>query len=51
MKINGGRFVKKIISKILVIFIVIIMLLEFSFSSNVSYAFDSKDINSKQFVQ
>lgn len=36
---------KKIISKILVIFIVIIMLLEFSFSSNVSYAFDSKDIN------
>ncbi len=37
---------KKIISKILIIFIIMIILFEFSFSSNVSYAFDSEDINS-----
>ena len=37
---------KKIISKILIIFIIIIILFEFSFSSNISYAFDSEDINS-----
>ena len=36
---------KKIISKILIIFIVVIMLFEFTFSSNVSYAFDSEDYN------
>lgn len=37
---------KKIISKVLIIFIITIILFEFSFSSNVSYAFDSDDINS-----
>lgn len=37
---------KKIISKILIIFIIMITLFEFSFSSNISYAFDSEDINS-----
>lgn len=37
---------KKIISKILIIFIIMIILFEFSFSNNVSYAFDSEDINS-----
>ncbi len=37
---------KKIISKILIIFIIMVMLFEFTFSSNISYAFDSEDINS-----
>lgn len=37
---------KKIISKILIIFIIIVMLFEFTYSNNISYAFDSEDINS-----
>ena len=37
---------KKIISKILIIFIITVMLFEFICSSNISYAFDSTDINS-----
>lgn len=36
---------KKIISKILIIFIIMVILFEFTVSSNVSYAFDSEDIN------
>ena len=37
---------KKIISKILIIFIIMVILFEFIYSSNISYAFDSEDINS-----
>ena len=37
---------KKIMSKILIIFIIIIILFEFLYSSNISYAFDTEDINS-----
>ena len=37
---------KKIISKILIIFIIMVILFEFTCSSNISYAFDSEDINS-----
>ena len=37
---------KKIISKILIIFIIMVILFEFVYSSNISYAFDSEDINS-----
>ena len=36
---------KKIISKILIIFIIMVILFEFTVSSNISYAFDSEDIN------